>query len=393
MKRLLLTALLSVLVFGASAQKKVLKSAEKAFKKDELVEAKTLAEQAAANEETANDPTVYSLLGKISLQKFIASEFTSLTDARASLEHFNKAMSLSDEKGKEDILESPIFSPIDDTKWIAGGEQLGLLDHYLVKIGFEALNAEEYERGYPLVEISYEIKPMVEKAFFVGYGAQNSDDMEKAIEYYLKVTEYDSIYDNKGYSYQVVLQEYTDAERYDEALALVAKAKEEFPDEKNYDNIEVDLLIRANKMDQAISGLQEIVDKGNPTKETYYTLAYLQWNNEDLASAEKTALKAIEIDPNYTDALYVAASAIFNSAAEVMTEANTTMDDDDKYAKLKEQALSRFKEAQPYFEKCLEADANDLYSLRPLSTIYSQLGMNDKSLEMLDRIDKIEGGK
>ena len=166
MKRLVLTALLSFLVFGATAQKKVLKGAEKAFKKGELEEAKSLADQAASDAETENEPSVYSLLGKISLQKFIDSEFSSLSDARTSLEHFNKAMSLSDDSGKEEIMESPVFNPLDDTKWIGGGDQLGLLDHYLVKIGFEALNAEEYEKGYPLVEISYEINPMVEKAFF-----------------------------------------------------------------------------------------------------------------------------------------------------------------------------------------------------------------------------------
>jgi len=172
----------------------------------------------------------------------------------------------------------------------------------------------------------------------------------------------------------------------------VKKAKAEYPSEKNYSNIEVDLLIRANRMDQAIEGLQGIVDNGSPTKETYYTLAYLQWNNEELAKAEATAMKAIELDPNYTDALYVAASAIYNIAAEYMTEANTTVDDDDKYKELKEKATQRFKDAQPLFEKCLEADPNDLYSLRPLSTIYNQLGMNDKSMAMLDRIDAIEAG-
>ena len=75
-----------------------------------------------------------------------------------------------------------------------------------------------------------------------------------------------------------------------------------------------------------------------------------------------------------------------------MTEANTTMDDDAKYKELKDKALAKFKEAMPMFEKAVAADPNDVYSLRPLSTIYDQLGMDAKRDEILDRLEKLEGG-
>ncbi len=393
MKRLLFTALLSFLVIGASAQKKVLKSAEKAFKKGEMAEAATLANQAAGDAETENDPAVYSLLGKISLDKFLQSDFKDYAAASESLAQFNKAISISDEKGVEKIKEAPVFNPVDATKWIGGGDQLGLLEHYLVTVSNEALGTEDFKQAYSLLKIAYEISPSVEKAFFVGYGAENSDDEETAMKYYTIVTEYDSAYDNKSYAFQTVINKLSIDENFEEALAMTRKAQEDFPDDKTFDSWEVDLLIKAEKMDEAIEGLKGLVEAGNASKQTYYTLAYLQWNNGDLAIAEQTAMEALKLDPDYLDALYVAASAIYNQAAELMTEANTTIDDDAKYKELKDKAASRFKDAQPLFEKCLAADPNDLYSLRPLSTIYDQLGFDDKRDAMLDRIDKIEGGE
>ena len=392
MKRLLFTALLSFLVMGATAQKKVLKNAEKAYKKGELQEATSLANQAAENSETQNEPSVYSLLGKISLQQFVASDFSDYDAAGKSLELFNKAIDLSDEKGVEKIKEAPIFNPADLTKWFGGGDELGLLEHYLVTESNKALDAEEYKKAYNLLMYAYDIAPSVEKAFFVGYGAENSDDEETAMEYYAIVSEYDSAYDNKSYAFQTLIQHYSDKEDFDSALDYVRKAKVAFPEEKNFNNWEVDLLIKAERIDQAIAGLQGLIDAGGASKETYYTLSYLQWNNEELDKAEKTAMEALKLDPNYTDALYVAASAIYNQAADFMTTANTTVDDDAKYKELKEKAAARFKDALPLFERCLAADANDLYYLRPLSTIYDQLGMGDKRDEMLDRIDAIEGG-
>ena len=346
----------------------MLKSAEKAFRKGELEEATILANQAAVNAETENNSNVYSLLGKISLQKFVDSEYTALSDARESLAQFNMALSKADEKTKEDIMTPAYDNPVDQEGDPIGGEELGLLEYYLQKISFGFLQEEEYEKGYPLLQIAYEITPSVERAFFIGYGAQNSDDMETAIDFFTKVTEYDTAYDNKSYAYQVVIQELTETEKYEEALALTMKAKADYPEEKNYNNIEVELLIRADKMDEAIGGLQGIVDAGDATKESYYTLSYLYWNNEELDKAEATAKKALELDSDYVDALYVAASVIYTQAANYMTEANTTIDDDDKYTEFKEKAASRFRDAQPMYVKCLAADPNDLYYLRPLST-------------------------
>lgn len=393
MKKLFFTAALSLLVMGAFAQKKVLKGADKAFKKGSLEEAATLAKQASENDETKNNPDVYILLGKISLQQFVDGSFADIEQARKSLEWFNKALELSDDKGKEKINEDPIVIPTDEgSSVIGGGEALGLLEHYLVTEGDKALQNEEYTKAYPMIDLTYQIEGSVERAFFAGYAAEQAENMEIAAKYYETVISYDEAYDNKSYAYNRTIQYNLDNQNFDKGLELIRRAKDVYPEEKLYKKWEVDALIQADKMSEAITSLKQVVADGNADKETYYTLGFLLWNNEELDEAEKMGKKALELDPDYNDAYYVVASVVFNQGAEIMKQANMEVDDDTKYEQLKKGAHDKFREAMPMFERLAEADPKDLYALRPLSTIYDQLDMDEKRDAILDQIDKIESG-
>lgn len=394
MKKLFFTTALSLLlVMGAFAQKKVLKGAEKAFKKGNIEQATTLAKQAAENGETSSNPSVYRLLGKISTKQYVDGGFAEIEHAQTALDWFNKALELADEKTKAAINEAPIFNPLDETKQIDGGRDRGLLEHHLVQESNKALDAEEYAKAYPMLEVAAQMDPTnVERAFFTGYAAENADNLEVAMKYFQKVMEHEGEYANKNYAYNKVIQAKITDEKYDEALEIIRKAKTVYPEEKLYSDWEVDVLVQAEKMDEAIKNIEVIIAGGNAKKENYYTLSFLQLNNEEYAKAEASAKKALELDPNYTEVFYVLGSSVFNQGADLMTSANNEVDDDSKYESLKQQALDKFKEAMPMFEKLVEADPEDLYALRPLSTIYDQLKMAEKRDALLDKIDKLEGG-
>lgn len=393
MKRLILTIALSLfVVMGAYAQKKVLKNASKALRKGELQEAITLAEQAAQDPETGQDPDTYITLGQAYLKTFVNSEFNNYDAANKSLSWYEKAMEVGDEKTTEMLLEQPFFNPKDPTEYIGGGENLGLLEYYLITQFNDKLQNDDFEGAYELGVISSKINPSVEKAFFAGYAADNAGLKEEAYKAFNEVIAFNEAYDNLEYTFNYVIQYERNNDKFDEALETARKAQEMYPQAKVFKDWEVDLLIQSDRMDEAISGLQKIVDAGEADKVTYYTLGYLQWNNEQLSAAEESAKKALELDPDYLDALYVAGSVVFNQGAEIMREANAEVDDNDRYERLREQALTRFKEAQPMFEKCLATNPDDIYSLRPLSTIYDQLSMPDERDALLDRIDKIDSG-
>lgn len=391
MKKLFFTAALSLLVMGAFAQKKVLKNAEKAFKKGTYEEAVTLAKQAAENAETSGNSDVYSLLGKISLQKFIDGDLKNLDDARESFNWFNKALELADDKTKEDILDPALPNPLDPTK-VIGGEQLGLLEYELRMEGGRVLEEEEFATAYPYLDLIYQISPSVDGAFFAGYAADNADKEDEAMKYFKIVIAAKEAYDNKSYAYQKLIQRNIDTEMYDDAISVIRNAKDTFPDEPLYGTWEVDVLIRAEKMDEAIANLEKIVAAGNAEKVTFYTLGFLQFNNGQYKEAEANAKKAIAMDPEYMDAYYVAGISIFNQGADLLTEAGG-IDDKDAYEAKKEEGKVKFREALPMFEKLIAAQPEDVYALRPLSTIYDQLGMDAKRDKVLDTLDRLAGGE
>ncbi len=392
MKKLLFTIALSLLAVGAFAQKKVLKEAEKAFRKGEMESAIDLANQATKDAETGVEPDVYILLGDIYKEQFVTTGLAEASLAQKSLESYQKAMEVGDDKVDEDIMEPAVLSPEDETKTL-GGKYLGSLEILLLNRGNVALEAEDFDTAYKMLRLATMINTDVTKDFFVAYAADNADVQDVAIEYYRKVTQYDEEYDNKNYAFSRVIQSSIDAEEYDDALAGIRRAQTLFPEDDVYRQWEVDILIKTERMDEAITNLQNLLSEGSTEKNLYYMLAYLQWNNEDLESAKANAMKALEIDPDYAEALYVAGSVLFNEGAEFMTQANSTTGDEAKYESLKKMATDKFQEALPMFEKAIKADPNDVYSLRPLSTIYDQLGMDAKRDEILDRLDKLEGGE
>ncbi len=392
MKRLIFTIAASLfVVMGAYAQKKVLKEATKALRKGELTEAISLAKQAAQDSETEQDPDTYITLGQAYLETFVNSEFKDFDAANNSYEAYAKALEVGDDKTEESIMEPPFFNPQDPSVYMGGGKDLALLEYYLIIQFNDRLQNNDFEAAFKLGTISAKINPNIEKAFFAGYAADNADMKKEAYEAFKVVIDFNEPYDNLEYALNYVIQYEKNEEDYEAALKTARKGQEMYPEAKVFKDWEVDLLIQSDRMDEAISGLQELVDEGKADKVTYYTLGYLQWNNEQLDQAEKSAKKALELDPEYIEALYVAGSVIFNQGAETMKEANEITGDNNKYEDLREKALVKFREAMPIFEKCIAANPDDIYSLRPLSTIYDQLAMPDKRDKILDHIDKVEG--
>ncbi len=398
MKKLFFTAALSLLAMGVFAQKKVLKSAEKAFKKGAYEEAVALAKQASENPETTSNPDVYILLGKISLQEFANSDFADLDEARTSMAYFNQALEYSDENGKEDILAKPFFLPGEDKKPIkerklaAGGDMMGLLELYITEESNKALDGEDYEKAYPLLEMTYMMdSSIIERAFFTAYSAEQAENKEVALKYFKKVLGYDQEYANKSYAYSQIISYSIELKEYDEALKMIRKAKEVYPDEKLYADWEVEVLLQADKMDEALKNLETIIAAGNGSKQTYYTLSFLYLSNDNWEKAIEISRKAIELDPDYIEAYYVLGTGIFNQGADLTTEANAEVDDEAKYQALKAKSLEKFKEAMPIFEKLIADNDKDVFYLRPLSTIYDQLSMDTKRDEILAKLDALEG--
>jgi tetratricopeptide (TPR) repeat protein len=396
MKKLFFTTVLSLFVMGSYAQKKVLKSAEKAFKKGEYETATQLAQAASENAETADNPQVYILLGKISLAQFEASENSDPALALAAYEQFKIAMEKGDEKLIAKMMEPPVMAQVpgqDSQMQTGGSETMALLERYMLMGGNDALNMDEYEKAFRFFAIASNINPSDELNFFAGYSAESADMAEEMVEYYNKVVESksDSLYENANFAYNGIIQHYLSNDMPDEAMVYIKKAQQVYPEDDLYPKWEVDVLISTDKLDEAITGLEAVIGNGDADAQTYTQLAFLHWKSEDLAKAQEIGLLAVAKDSESYDGNYVLGGAIYDEAANILREANNEMDNT-KYEALKEKAVAKFSEAKPYFEKCIELRPEDSALFAPLSTIYEQLKMMDKRDEMLKKMEASDSG-
>lgn len=387
MKKLFFTALLLCVVAGVYGQKKVLKNAEKAFKKGEYAEALTLAEQCANDPETKDDAGVYTILGKSKLFQFQADQ-TKVELAREAYAYFLTAIEKGGDKVKEDLMTVPILNG--EGQFLGGGDGIALMQELLNRAGNAAFEKEEYAQAHEYFSLSADSQENIVLDFYAGYSAYSADMNEAALKYYQKVIASTEEFENTAYAYNGMIDIYLKNEDLDNALTVIKKAQEKFPEEKLYKDYEIDVLIKADKLDEAINGLKKSIAEGAADEVGYYTLAYLQWSSDNFTDALASALKAIEIKADYGDALFIAGSAYFNQGAELLKEANA-IDDNKAYEAKKNEAKDKFKMAMPYFEKCIELKPDDVYSMNPLSTIYDQLEMDEKRDAILAKIEELEG--
>ena len=396
MKKLFFTALLSCFVLTAFAQKKVLKSANKEFRKENYEEAAKLAMEASEHPDTKDEPDVYLVLGQIEMKKFEASDKTSVENAEAAYNYFVTAMEKGDDKLRDKMMTPPVITQLpgqDELVQTGGSETMALLERWMLEGGNDALNMDEYARAYGFFSIAARINPSDELNFFTGYAAESAEMNDEMITYYTKVieSEADTLYENANFAYNGVIQHQLAAENFDEALTFIRAAKVAFPDNDLYPKWEVDVLISTDKLDEAVKGLESVIAGGGADSQTYTQLAFLHWKADDLDKAIEVCTEAVSMDGENYDANYVLGGAIYDQAANTLRQAGDSSIDDETYEKLKADAKARFSDAKPYFEKCLSIRPDDSALFAPLSTIYEQLGMTDKRDEMLAKMDMGEG--
>lgn len=387
MKKLFFTALLLCIVAGVYGQKKVLKSADKAFKKGEYAEAITLAKQCANDPETKDEAGVYTIIGKSKLFQFQA-DLANVELAREAYANFLIAIEKGDETVEEDLMKIPILNA--EGEFLGGGDGIGLMIELLNRGGNAAFEIEDYARAFEYFSLSADSQDNIVLYFYAGYSAYSADMNEPALKYYNQVIESTEEFENTAYAYNGLVEIYLKNEDFDNALSIIKRAQTKYPEDRLYKDYEIDVLIQADKLDEAINGLKKTVAEGAANEITYYTLSYLQWSDDNFDDALASALKAIELKADYGDALFIAASAYFNQGAEMLKAANE-IEDNKAYEAKKEEAMAKFRLAMPYFEKCIEIKSDDVYSMNPLSTIYDQLDMDEKRDAILKKIEELDG--
>ncbi|MGB3182332.1 MAG: tetratricopeptide repeat protein [Cyclobacteriaceae bacterium] len=376
MKRIILALIVTVMAFsGAFAQKKTLRNAEKALRKEELAEAKQLIGQAEQDSETGSEPQTFFVKGQIYAAE--AKQDPSNREAvTTAIESFNKVKEMSDEKDK--------YHGLADL-------QLNQLYTSHRNTGATAYQGEDLETAYDEFVMASMADPMdTTVVLFAGTAAHQLGNYDNAIEQYHRLIDMEG-YNNTEVFARLAALEYEVNENADDALEVLRRAQEIDPENQDLKTQEINILINTDKADEARTKLQDAI-KSDPENATmYYNLGFL---NDELGNEEEAMAaykKAIEIRPDYYDANFNVAVAYYNKAADIFKEANNL--DLKEYQKkgpaMEKEAKSYMEKSLPYLEKTHELKPEELIVVETLQAVYTRLGMNDKAMEMKDKADAL----
>jgi tetratricopeptide (TPR) repeat protein len=216
--------------------------------------------------------------------------------------------------------------------------------------------------------------------FNAGLSADKAENFPKAKEYYGKVIE-------MNYPQPLVYNSLSDVYLKEkdtlQALTVIQTGRKKYPDNFNLLIAETNIYLAAKQNDKAMANLQEAVktDPLNPTIHYAVGVNYFSMNN--LAEAEKSYLRAIEIKSDYFEANYNLGALYVNQAATLIDQANKLpLSATAEYDALKLQADDVLKKSIPYLEAASQLDPSDRSTLLSLKEIFTRLNMPEKRKEV-----------
>ncbi len=175
-----------------------------------------------------------------------------------------------------------------------------------------------------------------------------------------------------------------------ESVKTLKQGIEAYPE----DNIQlinhlINYYLGADKIDEAFTYVQMAVNKDPGNKSLHFALGHLFDKKGDYEKSIAAYEEAINIDPEYTDALFNYGIVTFNKAVSEHDKANL-IEDNAEYEKARDDANEYFKKALPYLEKAHELESKDFNTLDALAVIYYRLQMMDKREIILKKIEELK---
>jgi tetratricopeptide (TPR) repeat protein len=183
------------------------------------------------------------------------------------------------------------------------------------------------------------------------------------------------------------------------AMATVKKGREMFPDNYNMIIAETNLYLAMGKTKEAQENLKLAIEKDPKNSNLYFAVGanYDQIANDPkskpeeieaaMVEAEKNYLKAIEIKPEYFDAIYNIGAMYFNDGVRIFEyAAKIDINDTKGYKDAQEKYDARWKQALPYLEKALLLVPDDQSTLLSLKQLYTRTNQPEKLKAVNDKL-------
>ncbi len=417
MKKQIIIALTFSICAFSFAQKKELKTAEKAIKGNNFAEAKAALKEAEALMSSMDDK-LKAQYYYLNAEAMYANGAGSIKDIDAALESLNKVQgSLDSEvtllkqtmvngiltKGNG-FYEKKDFST--SSKYFEKAYRLSTKDtSFLYYAAATAVNVQEYDRALGLYE---ELKALgytgIEKQFYATDLSKNEEeifankdirDMSVKAKTHTNPGQRLSESKKPEIAKNVALI-YVSQGKDDEALKAMTDARAESPTDINLILSEANIYYKLGNIEQFKSLLEEATKLEPNNPELQYNLGVIAAESDHATEARAYYQKCIELDPNYINAYINLAALILSKEEPLIKEMNglgNSKKDDLRYEELKQQRQELYKDAIPFLTKALEIDAKNISAAKTLMNIYNIVGETAKFKEMKVKVDALEAAE
>lgn len=294
-----------------------------------------------------------------------------------------------------------------------------------IEVAIALADAKQYKQASDVLYEIYQLdKSDQDNLFYAASYSANSEDVDKALEYYyelkrLKYTGEQIIYfafnttskieenfgDNKnlrdlsikagshskpreekipskaGIVYKNIALILIQKGKVEEARVAVAEARAANPEDSGLILTEAELYLQIKDYDTYTRLVNEALQKDPTNVDLVYNLGVISTNANKLEDAEKYYRRAIELDPNYFNALLNLSELLLRADDKFVTEMNklgTSEKDNKRYEVIKAERNKNFKSMLPFLEKAVELKSNNDAAKKTLLSVYNALEMTDK---------------
>lgn len=383
----------TTLAFG---QKKVVRSAEKNFKNGDYATALSEVETALQDPETGSDPETTLLKAQIQLGMFATDSSNTMENLEVgnnSYESFMKAFEMGDGDktsgiGK-DIFEEDIPGAPENLR----PNSINKLKNVAFDKAIVQYNEEDYEMAYEFFNLAGEIDPtdttIHYNAGFLANDLGRTEDAKRHFSTLLDIEGY-----NKLNAYYFMIQILSTEDKDPEAAyAMVTRAKEEYPSDKDLSTYEIQLLLQLNKMDEAMAQIKTALESDPNNTALLLRSGYLKEQAGDMEGALADYKKSVEVDPQFFEGNYYAAALLIEKAREILNELNGLSDEEweKRSESMGKEANEYYADAVTYFESALEIKPEDTGIMEILFQIHTRLKNDAKAEEYNKKLIELLG--
>lgn len=180
------------------------------------------------------------------------------------------------------------------------------------------------------------------------------------------------------------------AQYINKAIDVLSDGIKTFPDDTNILNLLAQAYIDADKTEVAMDTFKALAEKNpeNETNQYNYGVLLLGANKyEDAIAAFK---KAIDLKPDYQNAIYNIAVAYVKWGSDLSKEANKSTKIDPEAEK---EYRGKFEQALPYLKSLTDEYPGEIRYWDTIAKVYAVLGMSKESTQAYDQVDKISKGQ